>query len=87
MKKLPKKSNLIKSKLDNIITKFHKNNLLGANKFSQVVVNPFRHDFSLIEIIIYKMMKFSKKRWMMIMLWSSAQLIIEKLEKICLRGK
>lgn len=51
-KALPKKKcNLIKSKLDNIITKFHKNNLLGANKFSQVIVNPFRHDFSLIEII------------------------------------
>ena len=49
-----KKCNLIKIKLDTIIKKFHKQKILGANKYSQVIVNPFRHDFSLIEIINHK---------------------------------
>ena len=44
----------IKLKLDNIIDKFRKEKRLGANKNSQVIYNPFRHDIELIKLIFHK---------------------------------
>jgi len=44
----------IKIKLDNIIDKFRKKKILGANKNSQIIYNPFRHDIELIKLIFHK---------------------------------
>ncbi len=44
----------IKSKLDNIIDNFTKKNIIGANKNSQIIYNPFRHDIDLIKLIFHK---------------------------------
>ena len=49
-----KECQLIKRKLDLIIDKFSKKKIIGANKESQVIINPFRHDKDLTQLILHK---------------------------------
>ena len=44
----------IKSKLDLIINRFAKKKIIGANKESQVIINPFRHDKDLLQLIYHE---------------------------------